>query len=296
MSLRVPADDPGVYGSPRDSRLAGSGQRGHGAGMRRANSILARAFSDTRRAARGWGFGVPAILIFLLGTAVHYKIAGSAAVIAEWQIWLAYSLVPIGALALSMFLFNLVASPFRIERDQVDKLEDELENERNKRMAAESERDALKAVVSHFNLHIDATIWGGCVAGLPNAASLVTIVSIVNAGNAPSAAVHWHMWLESSGETLPLPLIHLQNFTVDLQEQGATKFSESDSIYRKTVDPLQAGGFKQGHLVSLIEQEVVERMSVGDKLFVGSRDIMDASTLQSILCERSRKGQSTFQD
>jgi hypothetical protein len=86
-------------------------------------AACSRATKDTWASITRWGFGVPALAIFVLGSTIHYYRFGSEAVMDEWQIWLSYTLATIGALALALFSLNLVCAPFRLERERADAAE-----------------------------------------------------------------------------------------------------------------------------------------------------------------------------
>lgn len=99
-----------------------------------AQAVTSRALQDTRHTARGWGFGIQVLLVFVLGTGIHYHRHGLNAVLEEWDVWLSYTLAPVGLLAVLIFLWNLFRAPIRLRDDRVGELlrsNEELQNRLN---------------------------------------------------------------------------------------------------------------------------------------------------------------------
>jgi hypothetical protein len=75
------------------------------------------ALSYTFASLGGWALLFSLLAIPAVGFVLHRWIAGSAAMNAEFQVWLVYGLAATGIVFLSLFAFNLACAPYRIERD-----------------------------------------------------------------------------------------------------------------------------------------------------------------------------------
>ena len=79
--------------------------------------IIKRAWSDTWRSLGGWTVIYFVIAVPLVGFGLHYIIAGTGPMNAELQIWLIYGLAATGLVSVGLFGWNLLCTPFRMERD-----------------------------------------------------------------------------------------------------------------------------------------------------------------------------------
>jgi len=84
--------------------------------------ILYRAYLDTISWFGGWSAAIPALLLPLIGLALHYLQAPSADVMEEWQTFLIYGLQAGTVIFAGSFAWNLACSPYRVERDRANRL------------------------------------------------------------------------------------------------------------------------------------------------------------------------------
>ena len=97
-----------------------------------SRACIKRARRDTTAFCKSAGFSIPTVASFLLGSTAFYYLKGVEAMVGEAETWVAYTLGPIGALAVLTFLYNLVCAPFRLERDRCLALSKELDELRTK--------------------------------------------------------------------------------------------------------------------------------------------------------------------
>ncbi len=82
-----------------------------------------QVWQDTRAALGGWPAIVSMVIFPAVGLALHFWRDGRDAMSAEAYIWALYVLAPLGAVFLCVFLWNMVTTPYRIQRDRADAAE-----------------------------------------------------------------------------------------------------------------------------------------------------------------------------
>ena len=78
---------------------------------------LNHAFDYTYRSLGGWSLFATVVVIPIVGFALHWLLAGWGPVSGEVQVWGVYGLAATGLVFVSIFGFNLICAPFRLERE-----------------------------------------------------------------------------------------------------------------------------------------------------------------------------------
>jgi hypothetical protein len=92
-------------------------------------NYLKRAWLDTNRLLGGTATYIAIIALPVIGLAFHFLLDGYAPMSGEAHIWVFYMLAPLGAAFFLLFIWNLIAAPYRIEKERADRLERTLKSQ-----------------------------------------------------------------------------------------------------------------------------------------------------------------------
>lgn len=203
---------------------------------------LRRAWQDTFRVLGGWGLFVAIFLITPVGFFLHWLTSGYVAVTQEIAIWVIYGLVASGAVFIGLFLLQIIAAPYRIERDA------HYETKRN-RDELSTDVAKLKAEVPNLNCNINGMVIDG------DKGFVFVFATIKNIGRASSKVLSLRLALRCGTSDRLLEVTHPRSITY--QEHGSKiTYRHPDALFAKGgSDSITPGDVIRGYVVGKITND-----------------------------------------
>lgn len=210
-------------------------------------SVVARAVRDTVSFWGGWQKVVVAVILILTGFTLHYLYASKVAPVKdEALLFVLYTLAPVGLFTTILFLWNVVAAPFRIEKERRISAEKELSL-----VCAKNEPRAI------FAIRVVQDVWGGLT---PTGERVVLLaLKISNMGQRASALTDWCVKIiKDDGKEYLGAVTVMQNATFQGVSGTRLTIVPEDMIYTKTQRPISSGQIVDGYILSLFPPEVLQ--------------------------------------
>jgi hypothetical protein len=226
--------------------------------------------------------GIIFLVVGLLGgVALHGLIFGRGAMVAEWPTVVS-ALAAYGALCILFLLFNLVAAPYRIERDMRLSLEEESAVKSLTIERLDGELREAREEAPDIRLNILQLIYGGETDHFPDKIMVGASVRVSNRGREPSALDGWSLLLiTKDGEGVPLELTHLGGrTTLSLLNGQMLSFDEGELIYLKGRQPIGSGAMVAGFLIGFLPASL-RSLFDGATLELSCVDVRDRRIIDS---------------
>jgi hypothetical protein len=237
---------------------------------------LSRAFDDTIH-----GLGRPQGVVVLVATPILACLflglaAGERVMSQEW-LYVVAALAAIGAVALALLTFNLIAAPFRNVRDDLHAERENLLSAQVQGAALLEENRQLKANEPSLSLFIETAVYGGRSAAYPKSLCLGVVVRLSNAGQRASATRDWGLRLSSpNGEAVGLTHIHTKSeIGFGRDASRSMTIAAGELIYDKAALPVQPGDMVSGFVLAYAAEDEVQEDFKDYEVTVECRDVLD---------------------
>jgi len=229
--------------------------------------ILGRAAQDTLRQAGHvsgfvWLAGVPSVALV-----AHYLLFGRQEMIEEVPPYVSL-LAGLGVAVVGLFVVNLIAAPYRTQRERGDKAGEAIRRLEATQRTLADEVARLSGHRPELAVRVDQVGFGVTTDGR----GITYIqVSIRNCGTMASVADEFEAQLRTSlGEVWKLPLYTVK----DMKIPGTSlRLRHEDAIYERAISPIPPGGKVSGHLVSFTERPPTEEEAIGSTTTVSLEDV-----------------------